>query len=78
VPLGGPLRLLPAALVLLALLRRGLLDQPNARSAPRLPTPRGGGVGLRLVELPCWAAFPLVPLPRRAPWRWLGLLDEVG
>jgi len=60
-------------LVLLPLLRRGLLDQPNARSAHRLPTPRGGGVGFVLVS--CLWGFPLVPL-LCAPLALVGLLDD--
>jgi UDP-N-acetylmuramyl pentapeptide phosphotransferase/UDP-N-acetylglucosamine-1-phosphate transferase len=35
--------------VLLPKLRRGLLDQPNARSSHSQPTPRGGGVAFVLV-----------------------------
>ena len=35
--------------LLLPLLRRGLLDRPNDRSAHRLPTPRGGGLAFVLV-----------------------------
>ncbi|MFM7266216.1 MAG: hypothetical protein ACKOZW_11625, partial [Cyanobium sp.] len=39
--------LLLAALV--PILRRRLLDQPNARSSHQRPTPRGGGVAFVLV-----------------------------
>ncbi|MCT0202156.1 glycosyltransferase family 4 protein [Synechococcus sp. CS-603] len=60
-------------LLLLPLLRRGLLDRPNARSAHRLPTPRGGGVGFVLVS--CLWALPLVPL-LCAPLALVGLFDD--
>jgi len=50
-PFPAPLILLPAAALswlllreLIPLLRRKMLDQPNARSSHRTPTPRGGGV----------------------------------
>jgi Fuc2NAc and GlcNAc transferase len=36
--------------VLLPSLRRGLLDQPNARSSHRQPTPRGGGLAFIVVS----------------------------
>ena len=57
--------------LLIPLLSRGLLDQPNARSSHLLPTPRGGGVCFVLLasgfalpfgfELP--TALPLIVLP---------------
>ncbi len=50
-PVPAPLILLPAAALswvllreLIPLRRRKMLDQPNARSSHRTPTPRGGGV----------------------------------
>ena len=46
-----------AALTYLArsvLLRRAILDLPNARSSHTVPTPRGGGWGLMLALLPAW------------------------
>jgi UDP-N-acetylmuramyl pentapeptide phosphotransferase/UDP-N-acetylglucosamine-1-phosphate transferase len=36
------------------LLRRAILDLPNARSSHTAPTPRGGGWGLMLALLPAW------------------------
>ncbi|HLG86122.1 MAG TPA: glycosyltransferase family 4 protein [Alphaproteobacteria bacterium] len=36
------------------LLRRAILDLPNARSSHTVPTPRGGGWGLMLALLPAW------------------------
>ncbi len=42
--------------------RRGLLDQPGRRRSHRLPTPRGGGVGIVVAAV-------LVGLPA---WHWLG------
>ena len=65
-------------------LRRKLLDQPNARSSHRLPTPRGGGVafvvvasafsGLALLsgQGSAAAALPLLA----APLAVVGLLDD--
>ena len=60
-------------LVLIPLLRRGLLDQPNARSSHRVPTPRGGGVAFVLVSV-LWG-WPLIPL-LCAPLALMGLLDD--
>ena len=55
-PLLGILAVVSAALIcsgllvlLVPFLRRQLLDQPNARSSHRQPTPRGGGVAFVLV-----------------------------
>ena len=86
-PLHGPaFVLLGAALgalllhLLLPLLQRGLVDQPNARSSHQRPTPRGGGlafvlVGSGLAPLagagwPAW--IPLICLPLAL----VGLLDD--
>jgi len=65
-------------------LRRKLLDQPNARSSHRLPTPRGGGVvfvvvasassGLALLSGQGSAAAALSLLA--APLAVVGLLDD--
>ncbi len=43
--------------------RRGMLDQPGQRRSHRLPTPRGGGIGIVIAMLAClpgalWAAWP--------------------
>ncbi|MCT0208543.1 glycosyltransferase family 4 protein [Synechococcus sp. CS-1332] len=77
--LGGGLGALLLHL-LLPLLRRGLVDQPNARSSHQRPTPRGGGlafvlVGSGLAPLagdgwPAW--IPLICLPLAL----VGLLDD--
>ncbi|WP_341880141.1 glycosyltransferase family 4 protein [Synechococcus sp. UW140] len=66
--------------LLIPLLSRRLLDQPNARSSHKLPTPRGGGVAFVLVAsgfalpfgfaLP--AALPLITLPLAI----VGFLDD--
>ena len=66
--------------LLLPLLRRALVDQPNARSSHHRPTPRGGGlafvlVGSGLAPLagdgwPAW--IPLICLPLAL----VGLLDD--
>jgi UDP-N-acetylmuramyl pentapeptide phosphotransferase/UDP-N-acetylglucosamine-1-phosphate transferase len=65
-------------------LRRRLLDQPNARSSHRQPTPRGGGVAFVLVAVltslialgsggrSATAALPLISLPLAL----VGLLDD--
>jgi UDP-N-acetylmuramyl pentapeptide phosphotransferase/UDP-N-acetylglucosamine-1-phosphate transferase len=60
-------------LVLLPLLRRGLLDRPNARSAHHQLTPRGGGVAFVLVSV-LWG-WPLIPL-LCVPLALVGLLDD--
>ncbi|MCP9931301.1 glycosyltransferase family 4 protein [Cyanobium sp. AMD-g] len=77
--LGGGLGALLLHL-LLPLLRRGLVDQPNARSSHKRPTPRGGGlafvlVGSGLAPLagagwPAW--IPMICLPLAL----VGLLDD--
>ena len=71
-------------LVLLPLLRRGLLDQPNSRSSHSQPTPRGGGLAFVLVAVAAsvisWsfgvtgpgALLPLVVFPLAL----VGLLDD--
>ncbi|MEA5415007.1 MraY family glycosyltransferase [Synechococcus sp. BA-132 BA5] len=86
-PLHGPaFGLLGAALgalllhLLLPLLQRGLVDQPNARSSHQRPTPRGGGLAFVLVgsglaplagaDWPAW--IPLICLPLAL----VGLLDD--
>ena len=62
--------------LLIPLLSRRLLDQPNARSSHRLPTPRGGGVAFVLVGsiavawLGSW--LPLLCLPLAL----VGFLDD--
>ena len=66
--------------LLIPLLSRGLLDEPNARSSHQRPTPRGGGVAFVLVAsgfalpfgfaLP--AALPLIALPLAI----VGFLDD--
>jgi UDP-N-acetylmuramyl pentapeptide phosphotransferase/UDP-N-acetylglucosamine-1-phosphate transferase len=65
--------------LLLPQLRRRLLDQPNARSSHRQPTPRGGGLAFVLVAAAaCFAAtgvpalLPLLALPLAL----VGLIDD--
>ena len=56
--------------LLIPLLSRRLLDQPNARSSHQLPTPRGGGVAFVLVGsiavawLGSWLSLLCLPLAR--------------
>ena len=70
--------------VLIPQLRRQLLDQPNARSSHRKPTPRGGGLafvavasassGMALLSGP---GFPAAVLPLlAAPLAVVGLFDD--
>ena len=62
--------------LLIPLLSRGLLDQPNARSSHQLPTPRGGGVAFVLVGSIAVALLggwlPLLCLPLAL----VGFLDD--
>jgi UDP-N-acetylmuramyl pentapeptide phosphotransferase/UDP-N-acetylglucosamine-1-phosphate transferase len=46
-------------------LKRGLLDQPGQRRSHRIPTPRGGGVGIVLAAL---AGLPVALWSGAAPW----------
>lgn len=61
---------------LVPLLRRGLLDQPNARSSHAIPTPRGGGLAFVVVGSGAVALhggeLPLLCLPLAL----VGLLDD--
>jgi Fuc2NAc and GlcNAc transferase len=65
-------------------LRRRLLDQPNARSSHRQPTPRGGGIAFVAVTsvssamaLLSGQGFPAAALPLlAAPLAVVGLLDD--
>ncbi len=70
------------------LLRRELLDHPNARSSHELPTPRGGGIGC-LVGLLVGGAVGLAMHPQRSATvvvvvstavglGLIGLADDVG
>jgi len=66
--------------VLIPILRQRLLDQPNARSSHRVPTPRGGGVAFVLVGSLInawwgdgWAAW--IPL-MCTPLALVGMLDD--
>ena len=47
---------------LIPLLRRRLLDQPNARSSHRMPTPRGGGIAFVLVVVLACIVWFLPPV----------------
>ena len=70
--------------ILIPQLRRHLLDQPNARSSHKVPTPRGGGLAFVLVAVAAslWAmtsisrepaaALPLIGLPLAV----VGALDD--
>ena len=51
--------------VLVPVLRRRLLDHPNARSSHRRPTPRGGGLAFVLAE-----AVPAVGTVLEHPSGW--------
>lgn len=74
--------------VLIPTLSRRLLDQPNARSSHRQPTPRGGGLAFVLVSVgssltACvWPVTPSSPLPQTVlplvalPLAVVGLLDD--
>ena len=70
--------------VLIPQLRRRLLDQPNARSSHRQPTPRGGGVAFVAVASVCSGiallsgqGFAVDTLPLiAAPLAVVGLLDD--
>jgi UDP-N-acetylmuramyl pentapeptide phosphotransferase/UDP-N-acetylglucosamine-1-phosphate transferase len=65
--------------VLLPQLRRRLLDQPNARSSHRQPTPRGGGLAFVLVAATACLAATGLPglLPLLAlPLALVGVLDD--
>jgi Fuc2NAc and GlcNAc transferase len=71
---------------LIPFLRRRLLDQPNARSSHRRPTPRGGGLAFVMVASAA-SALAVALSPPAAPWPQLlpllalplavvGLLDD--
>ena len=69
---------------LIPVLQQRLIDQPNARSAHRQPTPRGGGVAFVLVTVAAslfamllGSASPVVLVPLVAlPLALVGLLDD--
>ncbi|MCT0229506.1 glycosyltransferase family 4 protein [Synechococcus sp. CS-1324] len=78
IPQAGALAALSATLSwlllagLLPVLRQRLLDQPNARSSHRLPTPRGGGVAF--VAVSCLMGL-ILGLTGSASWLvWLPLI----
>ena len=86
IPLAGACSWLFLA-VLIPQLRWDLLDQPNARSSHRQPTPRGGGVAFVLVaslgSVLAWllsssaAPLPLLTAPLLAlPLALVGFLDD--
>ncbi len=56
--------------VLGLLVRRAILDRPNARSSHDTPTPRGGGIAVVAVLIPAWIAAALLA---GAPVPWLAL-----
>ncbi len=62
-------------------LRHQILDRPNERSSHRIPTPRGGGVGLvfaMLLSLAIWAIPGLDTFQPMASALWLGTLLLAG
>ena len=48
------------------LLHRQILDRPNTRSSHTAPVPRGGGIGVLIVLLPCWLIADLLLADRVA------------
>ena len=70
--------------ILIPQLRRGLLDQPNARSSHIQPTPRGGGITFVLVSVAASAlgmffsrSDPIMAGPLLAfPLAFVGFLDD--
>lgn len=59
--------------------RRGLLDQPGARRSHRVPTPRGGGIGIvAACLLALWMAASAAPTPGAWGCMALGLLLVAG
>lgn len=71
--------------LLLPVLRRRVVDEPNERSSHSVPTPRGGGLGLMVgvaagLAIVAWRGFPVGPM-----WFWgcvglaalIGLVDDV-
>ena len=65
---------------LIPLLRRRLMDQPNARSSHRVPTPRGGGIAFVLIGsaiTALWAHSPSAWIPLIClPLALVGMLDD--
>jgi UDP-N-acetylmuramyl pentapeptide phosphotransferase/UDP-N-acetylglucosamine-1-phosphate transferase len=51
-----------------ALLRRGVMDRPNARSSHTIPTPRGGGLGILAGTLPAWGYVVDLGGPLQGTW----------
>lgn len=45
--------------------RRGMFDQPGQRRSHKIPTPRGGGIGIVIAVL---VTLPLCLLQARSPW----------
>jgi UDP-N-acetylmuramyl pentapeptide phosphotransferase/UDP-N-acetylglucosamine-1-phosphate transferase len=64
--------------------RKGMLDQPGQRRSHRVPTPRGGGIGIIAATLACmpasgWLIDPAVPvLPLAAIWLGTLLVAAIG
>jgi UDP-N-acetylmuramyl pentapeptide phosphotransferase/UDP-N-acetylglucosamine-1-phosphate transferase len=59
------------AIVRRHLLRREILDHPNARSSHEVPTPRGGGLGVMAALLPAWILVVLISQPPTPHGEWL-------
>jgi Fuc2NAc and GlcNAc transferase len=61
------------------LLRRGLLDIPNARSSHVAPTPRGGGIAIVMVTMVAVAidvALHQIPALMAVAWLFGGAISE--
>lgn len=64
--------------------RKGMLDQPGQRRSHRVPTPRGGGIGIMAATLACmpacgWLIDPAVPVfPLLAIWLGTVLVAAIG
>ena len=67
-----------SAAVNFGVIRWSLLDRPNARSSHRVPTPKGGGLGIIAAFLVGLAVFAAVEPGVFAPGEWLALLAGVA
>ena len=67
-----------SAAVNFGVIRWSLLDRPNARSSHRVPTPKGGGIGIIAAFLVGLGVFAVVEHGMFAPGKWLALLAGVA